>query len=86
MRKGEWWCWSLEQESAFEKAKEQLVSWQVLAHFDPDVKIHLAYDASDYGIVMVLSHEYPDGTEKPVAFMSRTLNEAEKSTCRWRRV
>ena len=51
---------------------------QVLAHFDPDVESRLACDASDYGIGAVLSHMYSDGTEKPVVFMSRTLNEAEK--------
>ena len=78
LRKGEWWYWSQEQESAFEKAKEQLVSSQVLAHFDLDVEIRLPCDASDYGIGAVLSHRYLDGMEKPVAFMSHTLNKAEK--------
>ena len=85
LRNGEQWCWSRKHESAFEKAKEQLVSSQVLAHFDPDVEIRLACDTSDYSIGAVLSHKYPDGTEKPVVFMSRTLNEAEKSTRRLRR-
>jgi len=78
LRKSEPWKWSKEQESAFIKAKEQLVSSQVLVHFDPKFEIRLACDASDYGIGAVLSHRFPDGSEKPVAFMSRTLNEAEK--------
>ena len=34
-------------------------------------------DASDYGIGAALSHKMPNGSEKPVAFMSRTLNRAE---------
>lgn len=54
------------------------MSSQVLVHFDPKFEIRLACDASDYGIGAVLSHRFPDGSEKPVAFMSRTLNEAEK--------
>lgn len=61
------------------------MSSQVLAHFDPNMEIHLACDTSEYGIGAVWFHEYPDGMEKPVAFVSRTLNEAEKSIHRLRR-
>ena len=52
------------------------MSSQVLAHFDLDVESRLACDTSDYGIGAVSSHMYPDGMEKPVVFMSHTLNEA----------
>ena len=78
LRQRERWRWSEEQERAFRKAKELLVSSQLLVHFDPELEIRLACDASDYGIGAVLSHRFPDGSEKPVAFMSRTLNQAEK--------
>ena len=47
-------------------------------HFDPHLEIHLACDASEYGIGALLSHRMPDGEEKPVGFVSRTLSEAEK--------
>ena len=72
------WCWGSEQQKAFCKAK-LILSSQVLVHYDPSVKLQLACDASDYGIGAVLSHKFSDGSEKPIAFMSRTLNAAEKN-------
>lgn len=36
----------------------------MLAHFDPNLSIVLATDASPYGVGTVLSHTYSDGTEK----------------------
>ena len=46
-------------------------------HYDPMLPVRVASDASPYGIGAVLSHVLPDGSERPVAFASRTLNKAE---------
>ena len=47
--------------------------------YDPKLPIHLAGDASNYGIGAVLSHVLPDGTEHPVAYASRTLKPSERN-------
>ena len=51
----------------------------VLAHYDPSLPIRLAGDASDYGIGAVISHVFEDGSERPVAFTSRTLSPTERN-------
>ena len=72
------WSWDTAQEDAFRAAKQQLTSPCLLVHYDPDKELVLACDASPYGVGAVLSHKMPDGSEKPVAFASRSLSVAEK--------
>lgn len=67
--------WGKEQDKAFTEIKKDIASDGVLAHFNGDLALILATDASNYGIGAVLSHKLPDGKERPFAFVSRTLNE-----------
>ena len=73
------WEWTSKQEQAWEEAKEQLNSPKVLVHFDPSKAVTVACDASPYGVGTVLSHIMEDGSERPIAFISRTLAPAEKN-------
>ena len=50
----------------------------VLTHYNPDLPVTLACDASSYGLGCVISHILPNGEERPIAFASRTLNKAER--------
>ena len=78
LKKGKNWVWTNACQKAFDKVKKMLVSDQVLTYYDPELPICLACDASSYGVGAVLSHVYPDGTERPISFASRSLSKSEK--------
>ena len=73
------WKWEQKQRKAFQEVKNLLNSGRVLAHFDDQLPLVLACDASPYGLGAVLSHRMTDGTEKPIGFSSRTLGKAEQN-------
>jgi len=51
----------------------------VLAAPDLDKKMRIEADALDYAMRGVLSMEEEDGLWKPVAFLSKSLNEMERN-------
>ena len=73
------WNWSPECAKAFQEAKDHLTSARVLTHYDPDLPIAMAADASAYGVGAVISHVFPDGSERPVAFASRTPHASKRN-------
>ncbi|GFV15263.1 transposon Tf2-11 polyprotein [Trichonephila clavipes] len=70
--------WSKDCQVAFEQIKKEICSPKILVHYDPSLPLTLASDASPVGIGCVLSHVYPDGSERPIAFASRTLSGSRK--------
>ena len=70
--------WGDTQEKAFLLLKEALCSAPVLKTFDPKLPIFVTTDASQYAIGAVLEQE-DSKKRKPVAFASRTLNDAEQN-------
>ena len=79
LQKKQKWNWTKKCESAFKQAKNMIISSDVLVHYDVTLPVRLACDASPYGVGSVLSHVYPDGSERPIAFASRSLTKSEKN-------
>ena len=69
--------WSTKCEKAFRDVKQILASNQVLTHYDANLPLRLASDASPYGLGAVLSHILPSDEERPVAYASRKLSDTE---------
>lgn len=69
--------WTRSCQEAFDKFKEVLQSDLLLMHYNPDLPITIATDASQYGIGAVAYHTLPDGSLKAFYHASRRLTTAE---------
>ncbi|GBM45039.1 Retrovirus-related Pol polyprotein from transposon 17.6 [Araneus ventricosus] len=77
-RKNQKFYWNKEREKVILKLKAEISSDRVLLPFDPELPVALETDARSVGVAAVLSH-IVGNVEKPVAFDSRSLTEAEKN-------
>ena len=73
------WLWNNDCDKAFSLLKERLASQSVLVHYDVNLPVKLACDASSYGLGVVISHIMPDNSERPIAYASRSLSKTEKN-------
>ena len=71
--------WTEKQEEAFKELKKRFTEEPVLAAPDIDKKIRMEVDALNYVTGGVLSMECEDGLWRPVAFLSKSLNETERN-------
>lgn len=78
LRKNVKFDWGPECQRTFEKLKQYLTSPPILAIFDRSLKTIIYTDASGIGVGAILKQTQEDGTEKPVAYFSRKLNDAQK--------
>ena len=78
LQKNRPWTWGPSQQRAFQQAKERLLASSLLVHFTPTQPVLLAADASPYGLGAVLSHTMADGSERPIAYASRSLTPTER--------
>jgi len=72
------WKWTNKHSQAMNSIKASLTSTDSLSHYDPQLPLSLACDASSVGVGAVIFHTLPNGTEKVVAYASRKLSPAEK--------
>ena len=79
VKKNQKWDWTEKQEKAFRELKKRFTKELVLAVPDLDTKIRMEVDTSDYATEGVLSMECEDGLWRPVAFLSKSLNETERT-------
>lgn len=77
LQKGVKWQWGEEQDKAFCKIKSELASDRVLAHYNPEYETIVTSDAGPAGLGAVLSQRQPDGSERVIAYASRSLGKAE---------
>ena len=69
LRKGTPFEWKPEQEKAFVKAKQLLLTDDVLVHYDSTKPLVVSCDASPYGLRAVLAHKMPDGSERHITYI-----------------
>lgn len=72
------WKWTKQHQQCFQQLKDILSSDLLLTHYDPQLKIIVAADASNYGLGACIQHEFPDGSIKTICHASRSLTPAEK--------
>ena len=79
LRKDSAWYWGEAQQTALQQVKEKLASPEVLAHYDPNRATVIAADASSTGLGAVLLQIQDNGQRRPICYISRSLNDAEKN-------
>ena len=66
---------------AFQMSKDSLTSSPLLVHFDQQLKLIPACDASAYGAGAMLAHQIPDGSEQPIGYIC--LGKEGLGLCIW---
>lgn len=69
--------WTDSCQNFFDTLKKSFTEAPVLKHFDPDHRIYLETDTSDYVTTVELLQEDSNGDLYPVAFMSKKFDPAE---------
>ena len=79
MRKETKWNWGERQQKAFEELKERFTTEPVLVTPDLDREMRVEVDALDFATGGVLLIKCEDERWRPVAYIFKSLNEAERN-------
>lgn len=74
LKKEREWQWNREQETAFDKLKNILITRPVLQFYDVNKPVKISVDASQNGVAAVLMQD-----DAPVAYASRAFTNAQKN-------
>ena len=78
-RKDKKWNWGEKQQKAFEELKRRFTTEPVLVTPDLDREMRVEVDVSDFVTGGVLLMKYEDEKWRPVAYISKSLNEAKRN-------
>lgn len=78
LKKDNAWVWTHAQQAAFDRIKYLVTTSPVLAIFDPDKTTTISSDSSGYGLGACLMQKQTNGENRAVAYISRSLSEAEQ--------
>ena len=73
------WTWGEMQQQAFEGLKNQIANKIVLAIPSDEGQFRIEVDASDFAMGGILSQQQKEGIWHPIAFISKSLNSAERN-------
>ena len=79
VKKDQKWEWTKRQKRVFKDLKEKFTRKPVLAALDLDRKMRIEVDTLDYATEEILSMECKDRRWRPVAYLSKSLNEMERN-------
>ncbi|XP_059217666.1 uncharacterized protein K02A2.6-like [Stomoxys calcitrans] len=79
LKKDQKFQWTPECQNSLDEFKKILSSPLLLTHYNPDLPIHVAADASSHGIGAVIYHTFPTGDMKAIHHISRSLTPAERN-------
>jgi len=78
-RKNKKWNWGERQQKVFKELKKRFTTEPVLVTPDLDREMKVEADASDFAMGEILLMKCKDEKWRPVAYISKSLNEAKRN-------